>query len=59
MLDFAVDGEPGYYTLESEEATDWKIDDETRFILYPDGEYFTCLIESNAEPAGRACCWCE
>jgi hypothetical protein len=67
VLDFAVAGESSYYTWEGEEVNDWKIDDvgslenadEDRFIVYPAGEYFTCLIEPEAQRTGKVRCWSE
>jgi len=57
VLDFAVDGEDGYYTWDGNEDADWEIEDvasvenidEDRFILYPEGEFFVCEIESQGE----------
>lgn len=67
VLDFAIEGESGYYTWEADEATEWVVEnvgsventDEDRFVIYPEDEYFTCLIEPDTGPAGRARCWCE
>jgi|GEM_PF-2797741 hypothetical protein len=69
VLDFAVDGEDGYYTWDGNEDADWEIEDvasvenidEDRFILYPEGEFFVCEIESQGEEqnTGPVHCWCE
>ena len=69
VLDFAVDGEDGYYTWDGNEDADWEIEDvasvenidEDRFILYPEGEFFVCEIESEGEEqnTGPVHCWCE
>ncbi|WP_281196154.1 hypothetical protein [Halorubrum sp. F4] len=69
VLDFAVKGEDGYQTWEGNEESDWEIQDvkrvenveEDRFILYPDGEFFICEIESEGEEgnSGPVRCWCE
>jgi hypothetical protein len=68
-LDFAVDGEPDYLTWDGGEDAEWEITDverienaeEDRFILYPQGNYFTCKIEADSEEhnAGPVHCWCE
>lgn len=68
-LDFAVDGEDDYYTWDGNEDSDWEIEDvasvqnidEDRFILYPEGEFFICEIESGGEEqnTGPVHCWCE
>jgi len=69
VLDFAVDGEDGYYTWDGNEDADWEIEDvasvenidEDRFILYPEGEFFVCEIESQGQEqnTGPVHCWCE
>lgn len=69
VLDFAVEGESGYYTWEGDEDANWTIEDvdcvenieEDRFILRPKGEYFTCEIDADAEERnyGPVRCWCE
>ena len=69
VLDFAVDGEDGYYTWDGNEDADWEVEDvasvenidEDRFILYPEGEFFVCEIESQGEEqnTGPVHCWCE
>lgn len=51
-LDFAVEGENAYYTWEGYEEADWTIenvqrienDQEDRFIVFPEDDYFTCKI---------------
>ncbi|ODR80201.1 hypothetical protein BG842_02770 [Haladaptatus sp. W1] len=68
-LDFAVKGENEYYTWEGNEDADWTIKDvasienieEDRFILYPDGAYFICEVDADAdeENSGPVRCWCE
>jgi hypothetical protein len=69
ILDFAVEGEDGYYTWEGNEDANWTIEDvgsventdEDRFIMYPDGDFFVCEIESQSEEqnAGQVHCWSE
>lgn len=69
MLDFAVEQENDYYTWDGNEDADWQIEDvasvenidEDRFIMYPEGEYFVCEIESESEDqnTGLVHCWCE
>lgn len=69
ILDFAIEGEREYYTWRGTEDADWDIEDvdtlendeEDRFIIYPEGEYFTCEIGAEAEEgnAGPVRCWCE
>jgi len=69
VLDFAVEGENDYYTWDGREDADWTIEDvdyvenveEDRYILYPEGEYFTCDIEASREEGnqGPVRCWCE
>ncbi|MFC7141825.1 hypothetical protein ACFQMA_18565 [Halosimplex aquaticum] len=62
ILDFAVEGEPNYYTWEGNEGSDWVIDDvdyvenddEDRFILYPEEDFFICEIEDESVQ-----CWSE
>ena len=68
-LDFSIDGESGYITWDGTEDAEWTIDDvssienvdEDRFIIYPDGEYFTCEITADKEEhnTGPVHCWCE
>lgn len=68
-LDFAVEGENDYYTWDGNEDADWTVEDvdrvenleEDRFILHPEGEYFTCEIDADAEEGneGPVRCWCE
>lgn len=68
-LDFAVEGESDYLTWDGEEGADWEITDvgyvenaeEDRFILFPEGEYFTCEIEADSEErnVGPVRCWSE
>jgi len=68
-LDFAVEGESGYYTWHGAEDVDWEVNDvatvknsdEDRFIIYPDGDYFTCEITADGEEynTGPVQCWCE
>lgn len=53
-LDFAVAGESEYYTWYGIEDADWSTtgverienDDEDRFLIYPNGDYFRCEIEA-------------
>lgn len=69
VLDFAVEGEDGYYTWDGTEEADWEVEDvdhvenieEDRFIMYPEGEFFVCEIESAGEERneGPVRCWCE
>lgn len=69
VLDFAVENENGYQTWECNEESDWEIQDvervgnfeEGRFIFHPDGEFFTCEVESEGEEgnSGPVRCWCE
>lgn len=69
VLDFAVEGEENYYTWNGLEDADWQVEDvatvenieEDRFIMYPEGDSFTCEIESNGEEGniGPIHCWCE
>lgn len=69
ILDFAIAGESGYRTWEGSEDADWTVEDvdyvenvdEDRFILYPDGEHFTCEIDADAEDenGGPVRCWSE
>lgn len=62
VLDFAVEGESSYYTWEGEEDSDWVVDDvdyvenddEDRFILYPEEDFFICEIENESVQ-----CWSE
>jgi hypothetical protein len=69
MLDFAVDGESGYYTWHGAEDADWEVDDvatvenadEDRFIIYSEAEYFICEIPADGEESntGPVRCWCK
>lgn len=69
LLDFAVEGDSGYYTWEGDEDANWTIEDidhvenieEDRFVMYPEGEYFTCEIDAYVEEdnIGPVRCWCE
>lgn len=69
VLDFAVDGEDDYYTWDGNEDADWEVEDvasvqnidEDRYIMYPEGEFFVCEIESQGEEknTGPVHCWCE
>jgi hypothetical protein len=69
LLDFAVDGEEDYYTWDGNEDADWEVEDvasiqnidEDRYIMYPEGEFFVCEIESQGEEknTGPVHCWCE
>lgn len=68
-LDFAVEGDESYNTWDGLEDADWQVEDvasvenieEDRFIMYPEGDFFTCEIESNGEEGnkGPVHCWCE
>lgn len=68
LLDFAVENED-YYTWEGLEDAEWTIDDidyiendeEDRYLIYPEGDYFICEIEADQEEAniGPVRCWCE
>lgn len=68
-LDFAVEGESGYYTWHGAEDADWEVDDvatvenadEDRFTIYPKADYFTCEIPADGEEhnTGPVRCWCE
>lgn len=57
ILDFAVEGESGYYTWDGTEDSNWEVEDvdrvenveEDRFIMYPEGKFFVCEIESKGE----------
>lgn len=69
VIDFAVAGEDAYYTWDGVEDADWSVedvklvenDDEDRFVLYPEGEYFICEIDADEEGLNgdRVRCWCE
>lgn len=69
VLDFAVDGEDDYYTWDGNEDADWEVEDVAsiqnidgdRYIMYPEGEFFVCEIESQDEEknTGPVHCWCE
>jgi hypothetical protein len=68
-LDFAIEGESGYYTWYGAEDADWEVDDvatvenaeEDRFLIYPEADYFTCVITADGEEhnSGPVRCWCE
>lgn len=65
-LDFAVEGEQGYYTWEGGEESEWTVDDvcrvenaeEDRFVLYPEESHFVCEVEIT-ESSVSVECWCE
>lgn len=67
-LDFAVEGETGYFTWHGDEDADWEIEDvdsvvntgEDRFEIQPE-TVFTCEISANGEENndGPVRCWCE
>ncbi len=69
ILDFAVDSRDEYVTWHGLEAAEWTVEDvdrienadEDRFIVFPEGEYFTCEIEADDEEhnSGPVQCWCE
>jgi hypothetical protein len=69
ILDFAIEGEESYYTWDGLEDADWQIEDvasvenieEDRFIMHPEGDFFTCEIESEEEEGntGPVHCWSE
>lgn len=69
VLDFAVDGEQGYYKWRGREDADWTVedaasienDDEDRVVVYPSGEYFVCDISADREEenSGPVRCWSE
>lgn len=69
VLDFAIEGDDEYYTWSGTEMSDWVIEDvgtvenaeEDRFIIYPEGKYFTCKIDADREEenTGSVRCWCE
>ncbi|WP_142860633.1 hypothetical protein [Salinigranum halophilum] len=60
-LDFAVSDEQEYFTWHGVEDAEWSIsgvgrvenDDEDRFIMYPQGEYFHCEISATTEEGNR------
>lgn len=66
ILDFAVEGESGYYTWEGNEDANWKIEDvsyvensdEDRLLIYPEGDFFTCEIYAEAEEGNSGPVWC-
>lgn len=66
-LDFAIAGEDDYYTWNGIENADWTVEDvdyvenieEDRFILYPEGEYFTCEIEADDEEFNEGTVFCH
>lgn len=57
VLDFAVEGESDYYTWWGVDDADWSVsgvdvienDEEDRFLIYPDGDYFVCEIDASGE----------
>jgi hypothetical protein len=65
-LDFAVEGESGYYTWHGTTGADWTVtgvgrvenDDEDRLLIYPEGECFRCEItaESDEHNSGPVRC---
>jgi len=67
-LDFAVEGENGYYTWHGREDADWEIEDvesvvnadEDRFEIRPE-TVFTCDTPADGEEdnEGPVRCWCE
>lgn len=67
VLDFAVVGEDHYYTWNGTEDANWTIEDvdyvenieEDRFILHPEGEYFTCEIEANGGESNEGTVFCH
>lgn len=69
VLDFAVEGRNEYVTWWGTEDAEWTVEDvdrienvdEDRFIVFPEGEYFTCEIEADDEEhnSGPVQCWCE
>lgn len=69
ILDFAVEGDTEYYTWRGTEDAEWTVEDidrvengdEDRFIMYPEGEYFTCEIAADGEESnpGPVRCWCR
>jgi hypothetical protein len=68
ILDFAVAEKDDYYTWNGTEDAEWTVKDvdyvenieEDRFILYPEGDYFTCKIEADNEEfnEGTVVCQC-
>ena len=69
VLDFAVEGRNEYVTWWGVEDAEWTVEDvdrienaeEGRFIIFPEGDYFVCEIEAEAEEhnTGPVRCWCE
>lgn len=69
VLDFEVADDDTYYVWEGEdrEDADWTVenvdrvenDNEDRFIMFPEGDGFTCEIDLNDDGWERARCWCE
>ena len=67
-LDFAIEGEEGYYTWRGSEEADWEVKDvesvqnveEDRFMIYPEDDYFVCEIEAGSEEnnLGPVRCYC-
>ncbi|GAB7121189.1 hypothetical protein JCM9743_36600 [Natrinema sp. JCM 9743] len=63
-LDFAIDGENTYHTLDGDEDVDWNVKDvqsienadEDRFLIFPEKEYFICEIDIES---GVVRCWCK
>lgn len=66
-LDFAVEGDEEYYTWSGEEDSEWTIEDtdrvendeEDRFILHPEDNFFTCIVDVTDEGKDTVNCWCE
>ncbi|GAB3680442.1 hypothetical protein GCM10028857_03170 [Salinarchaeum chitinilyticum] len=68
-LDFAVAGENSYYTWHGVEDAEWSVegvervenDDEDRFLIYPEGDFFTCEIGADGEEhnSGPVHCYSE
>lgn len=60
-LDFAVAGENSYYTWRGVENANWTVegvervenDDEDRFVIYPEGDSFTCEIPAEGDEANQ------
>lgn len=69
ILDFAVAGESEDYIWWGTENADWKVEDvdrvendeEDRFFIYPEEEYFICEITADGEEhnEGPVRCYCE
>lgn len=66
-LDFAVAGEDSYYTWHGTEDADWEVEgvariengDEDRFLIYPEGDSFTCEIDASGQEhnSGKVRCF--